>query len=396
MNTMPRAGAPEPDESAGAAEVAAMRRVHRTASELRRGAPVVLEVGAARLILLAAETAEAAGLGEVLALAAGPPALLLARHRAEDLRAAASVGFSPAGPRSDLPIDFAPLAAFALPVERLEGALLRRLADPTLPQTAGLASVLSEVALPAGAEAAVHLAKIARLLPAVLVATLDAGHDAAKKDDLLAVAAEAIIAYPLALTTGLRRVAEAEVPLESAPDARVIAFRPLDGGVEHLAIVVGHPERESAPLVRVHSACLTGDLLGSLRCDCGPQLRAALARMNESGAGVLLYLAQEGRGIGLVNKLRAYAIQDRGQDTVDANLSLGWAVDERSFLAAAIMLEQLGLRRVRLLTNNPAKVAALTAHGIEVVAREPHVSAPNGVNDGYLRAKAERLGHLLG
>jgi GTP cyclohydrolase II len=118
--------------------------------------------------------------------------------------------------------------------------------------------------------------------------------------------------------------------------------------------------------------------------------------MNESGAGVLLYLAQEGRGIGLVNKLRAYAIQDRGQDTVDANLSLGWAVDERSFLAAAIMLEQLGLRRVRLLTNNPAKVAALTAHGIEVVAREPHVSAPNGVNDGYLRAKAERLGHLLG
>jgi GTP cyclohydrolase II len=118
--------------------------------------------------------------------------------------------------------------------------------------------------------------------------------------------------------------------------------------------------------------------------------------MSAEGAGVLLYLAQEGRGIGLVNKLRAYAIQDSGQDTVDANLSLGWAVDERSFLPAAIMLEQLGLRRVRLLTNNPAKLAALTACGIEVVAREPHVSAPNGVNDAYLLAKANRLGHLLG
>ena len=147
--------------------------------------------------------------------------------------------------------------------------------------------------------------------------------------------------------------------------------------------------------MRVHSACLTGDLLGSLRCDCGPQLRAALARMSEEGAGVLLYLAQEGRGIGLVNKLRAYAIQDRGQDTVDANLALGWEVDERSFSAAAIMLQQLGIRRIRLLTNNPAKLAAMTASGVEVVSREPHVVAPNGVNDAYLMAKSRRLGHLL-
>ena len=148
--------------------------------------------------------------------------------------------------------------------------------------------------------------------------------------------------------------------------------------------------------MRVHSECFTGDLLGSLRCDCGPQLRGAIRRMAEEGAGVLLYLAQEGRGIGLVNKLRAYALQDRGLDTLDANRALGWGADERNFLVAATMLEELGIRRVRLLTNNPDKLAALAACGVEVAGREPHVVAPNGVNDAYLATKARRFGHLLG
>jgi GTP cyclohydrolase II len=333
------------------------------------------------MVMLAAETAEAAALDEALRLADGPPRLLLARRRA------ASVLGLP-------PDDTMPPVALAIGAGTLDAALLRSLADPTAPQPApaALRPMRVDSVLPAGAEAAIRLAKIARLLPAALIAPAGLLADSA----LTRVSAVAIDAYPDALSAGLRPVAEARVPLDSAPDARVVAFRPLDGGIEHLAIIVGHPELEAAPLVRVHSACLTGDLLGSLRCDCGPQLRSALARMTAEGAGVLLYLAQEGRGIGLVNKLRAYAIQDGGQDTVDANLSLGWAVDERSFLPAAIMLEQLGLRRVRLLTNNPAKLAALTACGIEVVAREPHVSAPNGVNDAYLQAKASRLGHLLG
>jgi GTP cyclohydrolase II len=145
----------------------------------------------------------------------------------------------------------------------------------------------------------------------------------------------------------------------------------------------------------VHSECFTGDLLGSLRCDCGPQLRGAIARMGQDGAGVLLYLAQEGRGIGLVNKLRAYTLQDQGLDTLDANRALGYGADERGFLVAATMLRQLGIPRIRLLTNNPDKVAGLAACGIEVAGREPHRFAANGINDHYLETKAARFGHLL-
>ena len=165
--------------------------------------------------------------------------------------------------------------------------------------------------------------------------------------------------------------------------------------LEHLAIIIGAPEAESAPLVRLHSECFTGDLLDSLRCDCGAQLRGAIHRMAEAGAGVLLYLAQEGRGIGLASKLRAYALQDRGLDTLDANRALGWEADERSFRIAATMLESLGIRRVRLMTNNPEKLRALAACGIEIAGREPHAFAPNGVNDSYLATKARRFGHLL-
>jgi GTP cyclohydrolase II len=151
-----------------------------------------------------------------------------------------------------------------------------------------------------------------------------------------------------------------------------------------------------APLVRAHSECFTGDLLGSLRCDCGPQLRGAIARMGQDPAGgVLLYLAQEGRGIGLVNKLRAYTLQDSGLDTLDANRALGYGADERNFLVAATMLRAIGVERVRLLTNNPDKIAGLTACGIEVMGREAHAFDPNGVNDGYLKTKAQRFGHLL-
>ncbi len=186
------------------------------------------------------------------------------------------------------------------------------------------------------------------------------------------------------------------MPLEETEDVRVVAFRPQDGGIEHLAILVGQPEQAETPLVRVHSECFTGDLLGSRRCDCGPQLHQAISRMAAEGAGVVLYMAQEGRGIGLVNKLRAYTLQDRGLDTLDANRALGYGADERSFAAAAAMLRSLGIARIRLLTNNPAKTAGLAAHGIEIVGRVSHAIAANGENDAYLETKARRFGHLLG
>jgi GTP cyclohydrolase II len=285
--------------------------------------------------------------------------------------------------------------ALRLPPTLLDPAALRGLADPTAerilsPRPERLAAV------PGLAVAGLALAKLGRLLPALVAAPAAPG---APPPGLLTVDAAAVLGYPETAATTLRRVAEAAVPLEDAPDARIIAFRAGDGGIEHLAILVGQPEALAedapAPLARLHSECFTGDLLGSLRCDCGPQLRGAIARMAADGAGVLLYLAQEGRGIGLVNKLRAYALQDAGLDTLDANRALGWGADERNFLVAATMLEALGIRRVRLLTNNPQKLAALAACGITVIGREAHQIAPNGVNDAYLETKARRFGHLL-
>ena len=208
------------------------------------------------------------------------------------------------------------------------------------------------------------------------------------------------LAHQVEASLGLRRVAEVPVPLEDAPDARIVAFRAPDAGIEHMAILVGRPEEAAragiVPLVRIHSECFTGDLLGSLRCDCGPQLRGAIKRMAEDpNGGVLVYLAQEGRGIGLVNKLRAYALQDQGLDTLDANRALGYGADERNFWVAAEMLRALGIPRVRLLTNNPDKVAGLAACGIEIEGREQRQFEANGVDDGYLETKARRFGHLL-
>ena len=346
------------------------------------------------LVIAAAETVGAAGLAEIAAHAAESPILLVAPTRAAALaRVAAVPGSADVVP---LPTVSPDAAAFRLTPGLLDPAMLRGLADPT----AGLDLPNPPHAVrdvPPSAAAALALAKLARLLPAVVAAP--AREESETK--LLAVSAADVLAYPAGVAASLRPVAEASVPLDGAPDARLVAFRAADGGVEHVAILVGRPEDTAlatgrAPLVRLHSECFTGDLLGSLRCDCGPQLRGAIKRMAEEGAGVLLYLAQEGRGIGLVNKLRAYRLQDGGLDTLDANRALGWGADERSFLVAAAMLEQLGVTRVRLLTNNPEKLAGLAAAGIDVEGREALSFAPNGVNDGYLETKARRFGHLLG
>ena len=372
-----------------------LREVHRAVAELRRGTPVLLTGGSltrgGALVVLPAETAGARGLAEFNGLAAGAPVLLLAPVRA------AAVLRRPVAPS-------APAMALRTSPALLHQAVLLGLADPTaeqmLPEELALAAEC-----PALAPAALALAKLARLLPAVLAAP---AHDNAAARaatlHLMCVSADAVLAYPAGIAEGLRRVAEVPVPLDGAPDARLVAFRAPDSGIEHLAILIGRPEDGEedvaeggcAPLARVHSECFTGDLLGSLRCDCGPQLRGAIQRMAHEGAGVLLYLAQEGREIGLMNKLRAYAMQDRGMDTLDANRALGWGADERNFLIAATMLEELGIHSIRLLTNNPAKVAALQACGLRSVTREPHAFEPNGVNNHYLATKAVRFGHLLG
>ena len=367
-------------------EVLALRSVHRAVSELRRGTPVIIEAEGSCLLVAAAETVGAQGLAEILALATTAPVLLLSPVRASAIL------------QRPVPLNAPDEGAIAL---RLPAGLttperLRAFADPTSELLLGAEGCAMERApLPHLAAAGLSLAKLGRLLPALVAAPATTGMSA----DLLRVSATDLLAYPTSIATSLRAVSEARVPLEDAPETRIIAFRAADGGIEHLAMLVGEPEAVlaagGAPLVRIHSECFTGDLLGSLRCDCGPQLKGALRRMAEDGAGVLIYLAQEGRGIGLVNKLRAYTLQDQGLDTLDANRALGYGADERNFLVAATMLRLLGVPRVRLLTNNPDKIAGLAACGVDIVMREQHAYAGNGVNDFYLATKAERFGHML-
>jgi len=381
------------DASAEAPDAAAraLRAVHRAASELRRGTPVLLSGPEGALIVAAAETVSALSLAEMARGTHAPPVLLLAPVRA------AAVLLRPV-PQSAQPAAAPEPSAVALrlPPALLDPAALRSLADPTAERL--VSAEPERVAAPALAPVAIALAKLARLLPALVAAP--AAEPAAARLDLLSVSAEQVMSYPDTAARTLVRVAEARVPLEDAPEARIVAFRAADGGIEHLAILVGQPEAALAegrvPLARIHSECFTGDLLGSLRCDCGPQLRGAIKRMAEDPAGgVLLYLAQEGRGIGLVNKLRAYTLQDQGLDTLDANRALGYGADERNFWVAGEMLRAVGIGRVRLLTNNPDKLAGLAACGVEVEGREAHQFAANGVNDEYLATKAKRFGHLL-
>jgi len=234
------------------------------------------------------------------------------------------------------------------------------------------------------AAAALTLARVAGLLPAFFAR--------ADGEAMAMVEAADIAAY--AREDELAIVARAHLPVAGAEKSEIVAFRSPADAAEHVALVIGSPDG-NPPLVRLHSECLTGDVLGSLKCDCGPQLHAAIHAIEASGWGILLYLRQEGRGIGLINKLRAYALQDQGYDTVESNLRLGFAVDARDFGIAAAMLRLLNQDRIRLLTNNPAKVAGLEAAGVTVVERVPHKLPPNPHNAHYLEVKRDRTGHLL-
>jgi len=233
----------------------------------------------------------------------------------------------------------------------------------------------------AAAEAGLRLARLAGLLPALwLVESAAVSAMEVMPDDILRPA-QAVIS------------ARARLPIEGVGDAQVVAFREPSTGSEHVALLIGAPGGEP-PLIRLHSECLTGDVFGSLKCDCGPQLKEALRLIAVSGGGILLYLRQEGRGIGLTNKIRAYGLQDRGLDTVDANRRLGFADDERDYGTAAAMLRALGSEEVRLLTNNPGKVAGLRAEGIVVVERVSHHMPVNPHNADYVATKRAKSGHL--
>jgi len=244
--------------------------------------------------------------------------------------------------------------------------------------------------------AAIELIKLAHLMPAALVRHAGQIQENGRPEsDPIVLDLEALDRAQQQALGGMTVVARAAVPLQEAEDATIVAFRPADGGKEHLAIVIGNPDPDQPVLIRLHSECFTGDLLASLRCDCGEQLHGAVREIERSGGGVILYLAQEGRGIGLVNKLRAYQLQDRGFDTIDANQMMGFDADERVYQPAAEMLKRLGYTTVRLLTNNPEKVQALRECGIAVAERVPHAFPANNHNERYLRTKAARAGHLL-
>jgi GTP cyclohydrolase II len=244
------------------------------------------------------------------------------------------------------------------------------------------------------AGAAIELAKIAQRLPALLVADIASPASALIDPPLIVVTSDAVMAFRRNNIHSLEIASEAKVPLQGGLSTRFVVFRDAVGGGS-VAVIVGNPDFSKPVPVRLHSACLTGDVFGSSRCDCGDQLRIALTRLKDEGGGVILYLEQEGRGLGLANKMRAYALQDAGLDTVDANTTLGFDDDERDYSIAARMLQKLDCTRVLLLTNNPAKLNGLTEAGIEVVGRKPLHAPINVHNRRYMTAKAMRAGHEL-
>jgi len=349
----------------------AAERLARAAHDMRLGLPVGVQAGGALWLVVAVETLGADRWSALRAL--GAPVLALTAWRAETLH---------------IPVYDGDLVRVELPT-RTDLSWLKAVADPSIDLATPLKGPFRAArGGDVGAHrAAITLCKKAHLLPAALVVSVKS-----LPEGLLLLDVEDIAN---AATTRLREVSSARVPLEVSKLGRVHVFRPDDGGEEHYAIEIGNADRSQPVLARLHSACFTGDLIGSLKCDCGPQLRAALAQIGSEGAGVLLYMNQEGRGIGLANKMRAYSLQDQGFDTVEANHRLGFEDDERNFELGAQMLKSLGFSAVRLMTNNPAKLAKMQSSGVNVAERVPLKVGENPHNEAYLSVKAQKSGHLL-
>ena len=364
-------------------ELKRLRAVDRAIADLRRGLSVVVTGENEASLVLATEMAFDPELETLAARSGTEPVLALTAHRANVLH------IPPTGDDT-----------IRLVIEDwMNAPLMRALADATHDLDQPFRGPFTRIkeGLPPSLPAAIKIAKLGRLLPSVLAAPieLDQVDKLCEMHDLVQVSREDILAFEENAALQLRAVASAKVPLQAAENTTFHAFRPQDGGIEHLAIVVGEPNRREAVLARLHSECFTGDLVGSLKCDCGEQLRGALKAISEEGGGILLYLAQEGRGIGLINKLRAYNLQHQGFDTIDANERLGFDADERVFRPAAEMLKQLGFGKVRLMTNNPEKVDGLERHGITITERVSHKFPSNTHNELYLATKKKRSGHYL-
>ena len=354
-------------------------RLARARADVRMGVPVILSAaeGQAGLMVLAIETISAARLQDVRSLA-DDPVIVITGRRAATLKARAYDG---------------DLARIKLPTDATLG-WVRAVADPA-------DDLRSPMKGPFECErdgdatlhrAAITLSKSARLLPAALCVRVANAADFAQTHALTVIPAAQVAQTDV---VPLQEVIAARLPMTVSETGRLHVFRPDDGGEEHYAIEIGKPDRQKPVLARLHSACFTGDLLGSLKCDCGPQLRGALAAMGAEGQGVLLYLNQEGRGIGLANKMRAYALQDQGFDTVEANHRLGFEDDERDFRIGAEILKSMGFSAVRLMTNNPAKIARMEAAGVAVTERVPLQVGATVQNRAYLATKAAKSGHLF-
>ena len=349
----------------------------RARADLRMGLPVVLTLGGETALVAAAETLTAARLADLRAL--GPLHLAITPRRAETLKARAySDHVARVRVPGDVGVDW--IHNIADPADDL----MMPMKGPLSTERGGAEGI---------ARAAVSLTKAAHLLPAAILVSRPDGSAVARENGLTLL--DLVRADGVWETSPLAEVSAARVPLEVSEAGRVHVFRPEDGGAEHYAVEIGRPDRVKPVLARLHSACFTGDLIGSLKCDCGPQLRAALAAMGDDGSGVLLYLNQEGRGIGLANKMRAYSLQDQGFDTVEANHRLGFEDDERDFRIGSEILRALGFKSVRLMTNNPKKVAMMEAAGIEVAERVPLKVGESDHNRAYLATKATKSGHLL-
>jgi GTP cyclohydrolase II len=355
-----------------------VEKINRARADMRLGVPVLLHGPEGHALALAAEVITPARLSDIRALGPGL-VLALTRHRAETLKARAyDSDLARVIVPPDMGCDW--LRALADPADDLRHPMK----GPLMTMREGHADLH---------RAALALVKSAQLLPAVLVLPLTSTEGLGALGLTTLDAAQ--LRAELLRETVLSPVISARLPMVAAQAGRVHIFRPRDGGVEHYAIEIGQPDRTQPVLARLHSACFTGDVLGSLKCDCGPQLQTALAQMGREGAGVLLYLNQEGRGIGLANKMRAYSLQDQGFDTVEANHRLGFEDDERDFRIGAGLLRTMGFVQVRLLTNNPRKVEMLNAHGLRVVERVPLRVGETTENRAYLATKAMKSGHFL-
>ena len=363
----------------------AMMRAARGGTELRRGGTVMLRLpnGACGLCR-AAELSDTNDMTRLSRLAGSAPLLILTAPRMLSLGRTLRDGY--------------PVATVALPVSRQNAFF-----DLAFGQNDHLTgSDLTIIAEKAGslADMAAQLLRSVKLIPAGLFVRLPlrdvAAQDRfARQHDMIIVESRDLDQHSHEAASFVKIIARARVPLAVSEDSEIVMFRAEIGVDEHFAVMIGTGANSDTPLVRLHSQCITGDILGSLKCDCGDQLQAAMHLMAENGGGILVYLAQEGRDIGLMNKMRAYALQDNGLDTVDANHVLGFNTDERLFLPAARILQALDVSKIQLITNNPDKISQLERYGIDVIERVPLALDANPHNRNYLKTKQNRTGHFI-